>query len=223
MIQHDNNDTYTTPLSTWSSTTDPTTTTTANKPFSPHSIEPIPRLSVSSSTTTSSAESTISSTNNDDPEQPPSKRQLIAGHVRSLSIALFRFLLKNNNWALVVNLLHHLWGARKLVIKKAPQAQRLGGSVAKDALRVIATMHLAFATLTGLALRHKRVSTDRSTLLVLALVALGQAWTYTRSFWQSGTTLTVKALRRSGLLDTFVFAVSSLAFSKTLRRSGRLF
>lgn len=220
MIQHDNDTTtFTTPLSQWSTTTDATTTN--NKSFSHHhSIEPIPRLSVSSSTTT---ESTISSTNNDDPEQPPSKRQLIAGHVRSLSIALFRFFLKNNNWALVVNLLHHLWGARKLVIRKAPQAQRLGGSVAKDALRVIATMHLAFATLTGLALRHKRVSTDRSTLLVLALVALGQAWTYTRSFWKSGTTLTVKALRRSGLLDTFVFAVSSLAFSKTLRRSGRLF
>lgn len=208
MIQHDTTTTY-----TWS-TTDPTT----NKPLS-HPIEPIPRLSISS--TTSSTESTISS--NDDPEQPPSKRQLIAGHVRSLSIALFRFLLKNNNWALVVNLLHHLWGARKLVIKNAPQAKRLGGSVAKDALRVIATMHLAFATLTGLALRHKRVSTDRSTLLVLALVALGQALTYTRSFWQSGTKLTIKALRRSGVLDTFVFAVSSLAFSKTLRRSGRLF
>ena len=214
MIQHDDT---THSLSTWTST-DPTT----NKSLSQHhSIEPIPRLSVSSSTT-SSAESTISSTDNDDPEQPPSKRQLIAGHVKSLSIALFRFILKNNNWALVINLLHHLWGARKL-IKKTPQAQRLGSSVVKDALRVVATMHLAFATLTGLALRHKRVSTDRSTLLVLALVALGQAWTYTRSFWQSGTKLTVKALRRSGILDTFVFAVSSLAFSKTLRRSGRLF
>lgn len=208
MIQHDTTSTY-----TWS-----TTDATTNKPLS-HPIEPIPRLSISS--TTSSAESTISS--NDDPEQPPSKRQLIAGHVRSLSIALFRFLLKNNNWALVVNLVHHLWGARKLVIKNTPQAQRLGSSVAKDALRVIATMHLAFATLTGLALRHKRVSTDRSTLLVLALVALGQALTYTRSFWQSGTKLTIRALRRSGVLDTFVFAVSSLAFSKTLRRSGRLF
>ncbi|KAI9320806.1 hypothetical protein BX666DRAFT_1911498 [Dichotomocladium elegans] len=189
-------------------------------------LEPIPRLSVSTlsddsterqSSLPSSSSSSSSSSSDDDTS--PSRRELFFGHIRSLSVATVRFLLKNNNWALVVNLVHHLWGARKFIYSQAPKWR---GSVAHDVARVAGAMHFAFATLTGLALKKKRLSTDRSTLLVLLLVAIGQTYAYATSFWKSGAAWTVDAVRQSGLLDSLVFVVSSLAYSKTLRRSGRL-
>ncbi|KAI9278197.1 hypothetical protein BDA99DRAFT_416181, partial [Phascolomyces articulosus] len=163
-----------------------------------------------------------------DEELPPTKRELIAGHVRSMVIAFFRFASKGNNWALIINLLHHLWGARKLItsknnrkyyLKQIREAQPMAREVVRAS---VGAMHLTFATLTGLALKHRRMSTDRSTLLVLTLAAIGQAWVYAASSWKSGSKYTMKTLRRSGILDALIFTVSSIAFSKTVRRSGRL-
>ena len=163
-----------------------------------------------------------------DEELPPSKRELIKGHLRSIFIAFFRFANKGNNWALIINLLHHLWGARKLVTSKSNQKYyikqfREVQPIARDVVRgSVGAMHLTFATLTGLALKHRRMSTDRSTLLVLTLAAIGQAWAYARTYWKSGTNYTVRALRQSGILDGIIFTISSIAFSKAVRRSGRL-
>ncbi|KAI7852849.1 hypothetical protein BDC45DRAFT_443413 [Circinella umbellata] len=163
-----------------------------------------------------------------DEELPPSKRELIAGHLKSILIALFRFATKGNNWALIINLLHHLWGARKLVTSKRNQKYYIEQyrelqPIARDVVRgSVAAMHLTFATLTGLALKNRRMSTDRSTLLVLTLAAIGQTWAYATTYWKSGTKYTARALRQSGLLDAIIFTISSIAFSKTVRRSGRL-
>ncbi|KAI9488946.1 hypothetical protein BDB00DRAFT_845882 [Zychaea mexicana] len=194
----------------------------------------IASISSHSDTTITSASSTNSSltSSNSKPlppplneELPPSKRQLIAGHLRSIIIAFLRWASKGNNWALIINLLHHLWGARKLVFNKKYYYRTLKETqpIARDAVHAsVGAMHLTFATLTGLAMKHRRLSTDRSTLLVLTLAAIGQAWAYAVAFWNSGAKYTIRGLRHSGALDAVVFAVSSIAFSKTVRRSGRL-
>lgn len=194
-------------------------------------IPPLPRLSQSNSSVSSAEDSVAqrqrqrgsshSSSSSDNgvhekeeplprAEQRPSRRALILGHAKSFLFAAIRFALKNNNWALLINLIHHLWSARRLILNRRAQWT-------KDAARALGAMHLAFATLTGLALRERRRSVDRSALLVLLLAAVGQAWSYLTAYWRSG----VRALRTSGLMDTAVFAITSVAFSKTLRHTAR--
>ncbi|KAI8141598.1 hypothetical protein BJV82DRAFT_618381 [Fennellomyces sp. T-0311] len=197
-----------------------------------HPITPLPLVADDMASVSSRSDTTASTTTTAsaaprplDEERPPSKRQLITGHLRSFVIAFIRFASKGNNWALIVNLVHHLWGARKLITSKKYYYRTIRGAqpYARDAIQASrSAMHLTFATLSGLALKHRRMSTDRSTLLVLTLAAIGQAWAYAGHYWKSGAKYTIRALRQSGLLDALVFAVSSLAFSKTVRRSGRL-
>ncbi|ORZ00127.1 hypothetical protein BCR43DRAFT_484715 [Syncephalastrum racemosum] len=164
-------------------------------------------------------------------ERAPSRRQLLWGHIKSLSLAVIRFVLKNNNWALTINLLHHLWRARTLFIqpyKRTLRAvakgepQRWAKYAWRDAVRLMGAMHLFFAMLTGFALKRHRVSTDRSALLLLALASIGQSTSRASAYWRSGATYTLRALRDAGLLDAIVFFVTSIAFSKTARRTGRL-
>lgn len=197
-------------------------------------IPPLPRLSQSNSSVSSAEDSSVlvvvhqhqrqqqssdggvEEKNEQQPlprsEQRPSRRALILGHAKSLLFVVIRFALKNNNWVLLINLVHHLWNARRLILNN-----RHVQWWSKDAARALGAMHLAFATLTGLALRERRRSVDRSALLVLLLAAVGQAWSYLTAYWRSG----VRALRTTGLVDTAVFAITSVAFSKTLRPSAR--
>ncbi|KAF7729988.1 hypothetical protein EC973_003401 [Apophysomyces ossiformis] len=191
--------------------------------------------------TNSNHRMTLPQSENSHDEQAPSKRALLWGHLKYFVIATIRFALKNNNLALIINLVHHLWSARTLlrrpvkVIARSWQRQQLppfaspssstavawatnysSQKLMKDVFRAMGVMHLAFAMLTGLALKERRRSTQRSALLVLTMASVGQAWARTMA---SGVQWAGRhALRDTGVLDAIVFLVSSVAFSRTFRR-----
>ncbi|KAI9486888.1 MAG: hypothetical protein EXX96DRAFT_474891 [Benjaminiella poitrasii] len=174
---------------------------------------------------------------------PPSNWALFKGHTHHFLKATLKFIFKDNNLPLLINIVYHLIAARALLarpwktvtrylsIPPTPAASHSAlrhqiertTSLAMDGFRVQGIYHLALGCLGALALKERRQSTERSALLVLTLSAVGQAWTHLRAYWKSDHQLyTLKALQEVGSSDLFIALISSVALVKTIRRTGRL-
>ncbi|KAL0097198.1 hypothetical protein J3Q64DRAFT_1828410 [Phycomyces blakesleeanus] len=152
---------------------------------------------------------------------------------RTVLSAIVDFIFRDNNLPLLINLIYHLAAARVLIGSPTKTSKRYlvtfrtivepSKTLATDAFRMIGVMHLAFGLLAGLALKERKVASERSALLVLALVSTGQAWAHGRAYAAQSRQYTFKALQEIGLLDAVIVMVSSVAWTKTVRRTGRVF
>lgn len=174
-----------------------------------------------------------------DHNKPPPTWHFIQGHARYFFKTAIQFIFKDNNLPLLINVIYHLIAARTLVgkpwrtvsrylsIPPAPvshsalkhQIERTT-AIAMDAFRVQGMLHIALAMLSGLALKERRQSSERSALLVLTLASMGQTWAHASAYWKSQQ-YTLKALQEVGASDVFVTLISSIALCKTVRRTGR--
>jgi hypothetical protein len=177
-----------------------------------------------------------------DHSKPPPTWHFIQGHARYFLKTAIQFIFKDNNLPLLINIIYHLVAARALVgrpwktvsrylsIPPTPTAHSAlkhqieqTTSIAIDAFRTQGVQHVALAILSALALKERRQSSERSALLVLTLASVGQTWAHTSAYWKSSTQqYTLKALQEVGASDLLVTLISSIALSKTVRRTGRL-
>ncbi|CDS11561.1 hypothetical protein LRAMOSA03824 [Lichtheimia ramosa] len=146
------------------------------------------------------------------------------------------YIFKDNNLPLLVNLAYHLAAARSLMLRPNRTIDRYiqvpvsmkqekkhvlaATTLATDSLRLVGVMHLALGLLAGLALKERRIAAERSALLVLTLASAGQAWAHARGYWESSSYYTLRAIQEIGSLDTAVLFITTVALSKTARRSG---
>ncbi|KAI8136999.1 hypothetical protein BJV82DRAFT_637180 [Fennellomyces sp. T-0311] len=173
------------------------------------------------------------------PPQPithHSRLSFILSGIRSVLGRVANFVFKDNNLPLLLNVIYHLAAARSLIAQpwqivnryiKVPVIKQeqhkpvlAAANLATDALRAIGAMHAALGLLAALALKERRVNTERSALLVLTLASVGQTWAHASAYWNSK--YSIRALQEVGSLDSLVFLVSGIALVKTVRRTGRL-
>jgi hypothetical protein len=176
------------------------------------------------------------------PSKPPSTLAFLAGHVKFFAQSSLRFIFKDNNLPLLINLIYHLIAARNLMGRpwrtvvrylsippaspsssaQVQQQVHRTTAIATDTFRALGAMHLSLAALSGLALKERRQSSERSALLVLTLNAIGQAYAHLTGYWEkTGSQYTLRAIQEIGVSDAAVLLVSSIALSKTIRRTGR--
>ncbi|KAI9316835.1 hypothetical protein BX666DRAFT_1947400 [Dichotomocladium elegans] len=173
------------------------------------------------------------------PPPPPPSRPLGStawAVIRSSASTIANHVFRDNNLPLLVNAIYHLAAARQLLQRPASTMDRYvyipvsqqkhksalaATSLATDALRMVGAMHLALGVLAGLVLKERRIGAERQALLVLTLASVGQAWAHARGYYESSRNYTLKALQEIGTLDTMVMLISGIAWSKTVRRTGR--
>ncbi|KAI8064387.1 hypothetical protein BC940DRAFT_306124 [Gongronella butleri] len=173
----------------------------------------------------------------------PSTRRLILGHARSLFWAFGRFLFKDNNWTLMLNLLAHVLAARQLWQKSRVAVRRYtnlsapspttthahnitvtnSATLLADAFRAQGVLHLALGILASLAIKERRLSTERTALWVLAIASWGQSFVQIRSYLQSPALYTLRALQEFGAMNGILTIVTTIALKNTIRRTGRYF
>lgn len=173
----------------------------------------------------------------------PSSWAFIKGHTQYFMKSVVQFIFKDNNLPLLINLVYHLMAARALLgrpwktvtrylsIPPTPHSSSSNSlrfqieqttAIAMDAFKAQGALHLGFAALAALALKERRQSSERSALLVLTLSSLGQTWAHIHSYWKSNQQYTLKALQEVCTSDVFITFISSIALSKTVKRTGRL-
>ncbi|GAN09297.1 hypothetical protein MAM1_0257d08822 [Mucor ambiguus] len=172
----------------------------------------------------------------------PSALAFLKGHIRYFLKSALQFVFKDNNLPLLINLIYHLIAARALLNKPWRTVTRYLGipptpkpnsalkhqieqttSIAIDLFRTQGVFHLAMGTLAALALKERRQSSERSALFVLTLSSVGQTWSHFNAYWKSShQQYNLKALQEVGGSDLLVALISSIALSKTARRTGRL-
>ncbi|KAI8646573.1 hypothetical protein BD408DRAFT_409894 [Parasitella parasitica] len=172
----------------------------------------------------------------------PSTLAFIKGHVHYFLKSALQFVFKDNNLPLLINLIYHLIAARALLNKPWRTVIRYLGipptpkpnsalkhqieqttSIAIDLLRTQGVFHLAMGALAVLALKERRQSSERSALFVLTLSSVGQTWSHFNAYWKSShQQYNLKALQEVGGSDLLVALISSIALTKTARRTGKL-
>jgi hypothetical protein len=172
----------------------------------------------------------------------PSTLAFIKGHGRYFLKSALQFIFKDNNLPLLINLIYHLVVARALLNKPWKTVIRYLGipptpkpnsalkhqieqttSIAIDLFRTQGVFHLAMGALAALALKERRQSSERSALFVLTLSSVGQTWSHFNAYWKSShQQYNLKALQEVGGSDLLVTLISTIALSKTARRTGRL-
>ncbi|ORZ25824.1 hypothetical protein BCR42DRAFT_400999 [Absidia repens] len=190
---------------------------------------PSPRQ-VSANDDTSSPSDKTGDTN----KQRPPLRQLIWGHARSFSFMLGRFMFKDNNLPLILNIMGHLlaarqlWGKSKSSVARYTNIQQQQGSLSgtaalvADQFKSIGVLHLSLGLLAGLALKERRLSTERTALWVLSVAAWSQSFVQGKAYLQSPTMYTLKALQEWGALNGILTVITTIALRNTMRRTGRI-
>ncbi|ORX45676.1 hypothetical protein DM01DRAFT_1339906 [Hesseltinella vesiculosa] len=172
--------------------------------------------------------------------QRPSTRRLVWGHARSLAWTFCRFLFKDNNWTLLLNIIGHflavreLWGHSRRAVQRYTNLAHTSSSVANnaiarsssvtllaDAYRAQGVLHMALGMLAALTMRERRLSTERTALWVLALSAWGQTLVQTQAYLQSPALYTLRALQHFGSINSILTLVTTIALRNTIRRTGR--
>ncbi|SAM02468.1 hypothetical protein [Absidia glauca] len=180
----------------------------------------------SSASSPSSPSSSRESNNTQPPKRPP-LRHLMWGHVRSVSSVLIRNMFKDNNLPLVLNILGHwlaarqLWGKSNSSVARYTTAQP--SALMTDQFRTIGVLHMALGLLAALALKERRLSTERTALWVLAVAAWTQSLVQGKAYLQSPALYTLKALQEWGALNGVLTVITTVALRNTVRRTGRLF
>ncbi|KAI8364945.1 hypothetical protein BD560DRAFT_402534 [Blakeslea trispora] len=168
----------------------------------------------------------------------------IKGHVKHLMSSMLEFVFKDNNLPLIINIVYRLLVAKMLITRSSKSVSRYlnipstvtlathsplrhqieqTNLVATDTFRTQGVLHLALGLLSILALKERRLSSERSALLVLTLASAGQAWSHTNTYWKSKQHYTIRVLHEVCLPEICVAMVNSIALSKTIKRSGRFF
>ncbi|KAI8344063.1 hypothetical protein BC941DRAFT_407656 [Chlamydoabsidia padenii] len=154
----------------------------------------------------------------------PPIRHLMWGHVRSVSSVLIRNVFKDNNLPLVLNVAGHLLAARQLWSKASVTRYTAAQSVVMvDQFRTMGVLHMALGLLAALALKERRLSTERTALWVLSVAAWAQSFVQGKAYLQSPTMYTVKALQEWGAMNAVLSVITTIALRNTVRRTGRLF
>jgi hypothetical protein len=178
-----------------------------------------------------------------DHDRAPPLWAFINGHARYFAKTSLQFIFKDNNLPLLINIIYHLLAARTLILKPGRTVTRYVNipptlptassalryqieqttAVAMDSFRAMGVLHLALGLLSALALKERRQSSERSALLVLTLSSIGQTWAHFNAYWKNtGSQYTYKALQEVGASNIFMMAISTIALSKTVRRTGRI-
>ncbi|KAI9280098.1 hypothetical protein BY458DRAFT_431209 [Sporodiniella umbellata] len=173
---------------------------------------------------------------------PPSTWAFIRGHAKHCAKSALKFVFKDNNLPLLINMIYHLAAARTLVARpwkttnryisiasplkttSRPLRQQIEQTtaVAVDIFRTLGVMHFALGILSALALKERRQSSERSALTILALTSIGHTWAYLSAYMQrTGSQYTLKAIREVGSSNIVVMVMSIIALSKTIKRTGR--
>lgn len=176
-------------------------------------------------------------------DKAPPTWAFIVGHARYFAKTSLRFIFKDNNLPLLVNIIYHLIAARSLILKPSKTVVRYvfipptlsstssslryqieqTAAIATDSFRSLGVFHLALGVLSALALKERRQATERSALLVLTLSAVGQTWAHFDAYWKhTGSQYTFKALQEIGSSNIFVTLINLVALSKTVKRTGKL-
>ncbi|CAO3597062.1 unnamed protein product [Absidia cylindrospora] len=91
-----------------------------------------------------------------------------------------------------------------------------------DQFRSTGVLHLALALLAALALKERRLSTERTALWVLCMAAWCQSFVQTKAYLKTPALYTLKALQEWGALNGFLTLMTTIALRNTIRRTGRL-
>ncbi|KAI8328252.1 hypothetical protein BC941DRAFT_445375 [Chlamydoabsidia padenii] len=157
-----------------------------------------------------------------------SLRQFVWGHIHSCGSYTSQFIFKNNHLPLLLNILGHLFTAKQLcrttaVTKYTNLRSSSSQVVASDLFQNLGVLHLALGALSALALKERRLSTERMALWVLAVVAWGRSLLQTRAYISSPGLYTINALQEWGILNGVLTIISTIALRNTIQRTGRLF
>ncbi|CAO3618929.1 unnamed protein product [Cunninghamella blakesleeana] len=188
------------------------------------------------------------------PISKPSFQQFIVGHIRSFSIMFSRFMFKDNNLTLLLNIIGHLLAARQLWGKPKASVARYTNIISRsstlnnhtsalsssltssssstlsssaittlmmDQFRGMGVLHLALGCLAALALKERRLSTERTALWVLAISSWGQSYVQAKAYLTSPSLYTLNALRELGTLNGLLTIITTIALKNTIRRTGR--
>ncbi|KAI8099672.1 uncharacterized protein BX664DRAFT_321839, partial [Halteromyces radiatus] len=219
VLQHSENDEYTTsPVSSSFGVSGST--------HNGNSIRDHQNISTSWSSSPEQSSLPSNNKNNDNNGQKPSVNQLVWGHIQSFSSMAGRFMFKDNNLPLILNVIGHLLAARQLWLKgsvtRYTNLQSQQKTVVMDQFRSIGVLHLAMGLLAALALKERRLSTERTALWVLSLAAWSQTFVQARAYLQSPSLYTLKAIQEWGGLNAILTIITTVALRKTVRRTGRL-
>ncbi|KAI9303655.1 hypothetical protein BJ944DRAFT_250509 [Cunninghamella echinulata] len=188
------------------------------------------------------------SNNKQQPTYKPSFQHIVTGHIRSFSIVLSRFMFKDNNLTLLLNIIGHLLAARQLWGKPKASVARYTNILTRtsptinntnissssslsssaittlmmDQFRGMGVLHLALGCLAALALKERRLSTERTALWVLAISSWGQSYVQAKAYLTSPSLYTLNALRELGTLNGLLTIITSIALRNTIRRTGRI-
>lgn len=176
-------------------------------------------------------------------DRAPPTWAFIVGHARYFAKTSLRFIFKDNNLPLLINVIYHLIAARSLILKPSKTVVRYvfipptlstsssplryqieqTTAIATDSFRSLGVLHLALGVASALALKDRRQSTERSALLVLTISAIGQTWAHFDAYWKhTGSQYTYQALKEVGSSNIFITLISLVALSKTVKRTGKL-
>jgi hypothetical protein len=159
-----------------------------------------------------------------------STMSFLSGHVHSFVIALIRFMFKNNNLPLLINLVHHSAAARYLLatpytlLRRYTQQshQTVVAPVATDVLRSVGGLHLSLAGLSLLSLKHRDLKIEQMSLIVLSIANISQLWAYSMAYWRVAGRWNIRALREVGLLEMIASIISIIAYAKSARKTRKI-
>ncbi|KAI9363756.1 hypothetical protein BD770DRAFT_308102, partial [Pilaira anomala] len=172
----------------------------------------------------------------------PSTRDFMIGHAKYFAKTSLRFIFKDNNLPLLINMMYHLIAARSLLLKPSKTVERYitipsispssslplryqieqTAAISIDSFQTMGVYHFALGLLSAIALKERRQASERSALLVLTLSSVGQTWAHFNAYWNStGSRYTYKALQEVGSSNVFISLISAIALTKTVRRTGR--
>lgn len=162
--------------------------------------------------------------------KPASTLSLINGHAQSLALALIRFIFKNNNLPLLINLLHHSAAARYLLAAPYTLLRRytqqtpetVVAPVATDMLRSVGGLHLSLAALSLLTLKERNLNMERMSLVVLSIANISQLWAHATAYWRMTGRWNIRALREVGLVELIASTVSVIAYINSARKSKQI-
>lgn len=176
-------------------------------------------------------------------DKPPPTWAFIMGHARYFAKTSLQFIFKDNNLPLLINIIYHLVAARSLLFKSFKTVTRYvsiptslpssssplrfqieqATAIAMDTFKTLGVLHLSLGLLSALALKERRQSSERNALLVLTVASVGQTWAHFHAYWRAtGSQYTLKALQEVGGSNIIMTLISTIALSKTVKRTGRI-
>ncbi|KAH8556239.1 hypothetical protein BGW37DRAFT_471640 [Umbelopsis sp. PMI_123] len=159
-----------------------------------------------------------------------STMSLISGHAKSSVTALIRFIFKNNNLPLLLNLLHHSVAARYLLttpyslLRRYTQQshQTVIAPAATDMLRSLGGLHMSLAGLSLLSLKYRDLRIEQMSLIILSIANITQLWSHSMAYWRTSGRWNIRILREIGLLELVASVVSFIAYTKSASKSRKL-